>query len=74
MEFICDMQITINGESLKIDVDWKLEAPLFHASLKHKSAKDNKTVTIQYLERDTLGYVLQHYGTKVGSKFLKFGR
>ncbi|KAJ3048000.1 hypothetical protein HK097_010974 [Rhizophlyctis rosea] len=61
-----EFKITIGGKSVKIDVDWKLEAPLFRASIsKEKSAKDKtKSLTIQYLEKETLGYVLQQYGTK----------
>lgn len=46
--------------SVTVTLQWTLESPLVHLDYQ------GKQITIQYLDILPLGYVLQHYGTKVG--------
>ena len=47
---------------MTVRLQWTLESPLVHLDYA------GKRVTIQYLDVQPLGYVLQHYGTKVGTR------
>ncbi|KAJ3046079.1 hypothetical protein HDV00_003829 [Rhizophlyctis rosea] len=59
----CDFAIKFDGKSVIVTSGWKLESPIFEAYI-GPQGQEPRTVTIQYLERETLGYVLQHHGTK----------
>ncbi|KXN73965.1 hypothetical protein CONCODRAFT_3037 [Conidiobolus coronatus NRRL 28638] len=53
-----EFEVTIDGKSSNVNLDWKLESPLVNAQV------DGRPITTQYLEPKALGFIMQHYGTK----------